>query len=72
MWAARAQLVGRRACVVVSRPLPAAKKVRYERRAQVHRAFLELGYKLICWNQVLRLLRVLIAQHLATLQDSVL
>ena len=54
MWAARAQLVGRRACGVVARPLPAAKKVRYERRAQVHRAFLELGYALICWNQVLR------------------
>ena len=69
MWAARSQLVGRRACVVVAPPLPAAKKVRYERRAQVHRAFLELGYKLICWNRVLRLLR---AQHLATLQDSVL
>jgi hypothetical protein len=29
-------------------------KVRYERRAQLHRAFLELGYALICWNQVLR------------------
>ena len=36
---------------------------------QVHRAFFGLGYKLICWNQVLRLLR---AQHLATLEDSVL
>jgi len=72
VWAARSQLVGSRTCVVVARPLPAAKKVCYERRAQVHRAFLELGYKLICWNQVLRLLRVLIAQHLATLQDSVL
>jgi hypothetical protein len=69
VWAARSQLVGSRACVVVARPLPAAKKVCYERRAQVHRAFLELGYKLICWNKVLRLLR---AQHLATLQDSVL
>ena len=69
MWAARAQLVGSRACVVVARPLPATKKVRHERRAQVHRAFLELGYALICWNQVLRLPR---AQHLATLQDSVL
>ena len=68
MWAARSQLVGSRACVVVARPLPAAKKVCYERRAQVHRAFLELGYKLICWNKVLRLLR---AQHLVPADQCV-
>ncbi len=29
-------------------------KVRYERRADVHQAFLELGCALICWNQVKR------------------
>lgn len=29
-------------------------KVRYERRADVHRAFLELGCALICWNHVQR------------------
>ena len=29
-------------------------KVRYERRADVHQAFLELGYALICWNHVQR------------------
>ncbi len=27
-------------------------KVRYERRADVHQAFLELGCALICWNRV--------------------
>ena len=76
MWAARSQLVGSRACVIVARPLPAAKKVRYERQAQVHQAFLEFGCALICWNQVLRILRAqhlaTRAQHLATLQDGVL
>jgi len=46
--------MGSRACVVVARPLPAAKKVRYERRADVHQAFLEFGCALICWNQVQR------------------
>ena len=30
-------------------------KVRYERRADVHQAFLDLGCALICWNQVQRL-----------------
>jgi IS5 family transposase len=29
-------------------------KVRYERRADVHQAFLELGCALICWNHVQR------------------
>ncbi len=29
-------------------------KVRYERRADVHHAFLELGCALICWNHVQR------------------
>jgi IS5 family transposase len=29
-------------------------KVRYERRADVHQAFLELGCALICWNHVKR------------------
>lgn len=29
-------------------------KVRYERRADVHQAFLDLGCALICWNQVQR------------------
>ncbi len=29
-------------------------KVRYERRADVHQAFLELGCALICWNRVQR------------------
>jgi transposase len=27
-------------------------KVRYERRADIHQAFLELGCALICWNRV--------------------
>ncbi len=27
-------------------------KVRYERRADIHQAFLELGCALICWNHV--------------------
>jgi len=29
-------------------------RVRYERRADVHQAFLELGCALICWNHVQR------------------
>lgn len=29
-------------------------KVRYERRADIHQAFLDLGCALICWNQVQR------------------
>ena len=29
-------------------------KVRYERRADVHQAFLDLGCALICWNHVQR------------------
>ena len=29
-------------------------KVRYERQADVHQAFLDLGCALICWNQVQR------------------
>jgi IS5 family transposase len=29
-------------------------KVRYERRADVHQAFLELGCALICWSYVQR------------------
>ena len=29
-------------------------KVRYERRADIHQAFLELGCALICWGYVLR------------------
>jgi transposase len=29
-------------------------KVCYERRADIHQAFLELGCALICWNHVLR------------------
>ena len=29
-------------------------KVRYERRADVHQAFLELGCALICWNHLQR------------------
>lgn len=29
-------------------------KVRYERRSDVHQAFLELGCALICWNHVQR------------------
>jgi IS5 family transposase len=31
-------------------------KVRYERRADVHRVFLDLGCALICWNRVRRYL----------------
>ena len=31
-------------------------KVSYERRADVHQAFLELGCALICWNRVQRCL----------------
>ncbi|HEX8068971.1 MAG TPA: IS5/IS1182 family transposase, partial [Pyrinomonadaceae bacterium] len=27
-------------------------KVRYERRADIHQAFLELGCALICWNYI--------------------
>jgi hypothetical protein len=38
-------------------------EVRYERRADVHQAFLELGCTLIYCNQVLRQVR---AQHLTT------
>jgi transposase len=29
-------------------------KVRYERQADVHQAFLDLGCALICWNHVQR------------------
>jgi IS5 family transposase len=32
-------------------------KVRYERRADVHQAFLELSCALICWNRVQRYFR---------------
>ena len=29
-------------------------KVRYERRADIHQAFLSLGCALVCWNYVQR------------------
>ena len=29
-------------------------RIRYERRADIHQAFLDLGCALICWNKLLR------------------
>jgi transposase len=43
-------------------------KVRYEWRADVHQAFLELGFALICWNYVQRSYRA----RLTTLGGSML
>jgi IS5 family transposase len=51
--------LGRYRWVVVERTLSWLNrywrlKVRYERRADVHQAFLELGCALICWNHLQR------------------
>jgi hypothetical protein len=45
--------VGGGAGTMVAEPLPALK-VRYERRADDHQAFLNLGCALICCNHVQR------------------
>ncbi len=46
--------MGGGADAVVDQPLPAAVKVRYERRDDVHQAFLDLGCALICWRYIER------------------